>query len=895
MAGGAAARRPRAPRRGGLRRRHPRRAWRAAGGAGAPAGARTRRSPRSTSGRATPTACATRGAPTWPCAGRRWSAWGPSTWRWRAGGDEQEWQDRLLAEAGTDGACQPASVETGTLARRNGGGADTHPRPIVYVAAAALDHRRTPADARLRPLARAARARGRASRRYDAWRGEAPPLRRELRTLAGCAGHAVRRRCAAGVTMAAHSLGRLEQGLRERRHPPARSEAEDFLSGESGTVGGLDAARRELVDRLADAREMGSGRRLRLACAARRTPRAGACSCSASSARSGTAWPPRPARSWRAPATTSRCTSARRASAGSSRTSTACSPRTPPTAATGCCCSTTTSCSRAASSTAWCSSRERFWLRSWRSRRTALRSHAAWRVTRRRAGVVARETPLRGDRPRHGLRPRHAPRAAALPRRAHGLGPRRCTGPRSRASTAGAAACSTPSRSATRAAPAGAAYARADAVAEARALLAERPYLSAAEAQRTLATAPALVRVAVVAEFYPQPRRPGAGGLGAPPGARGARGGRRGARARAPPARAAAGGPAGRAGRRSRGRSGSALRDAAGGARCATGYPSRTCPTSRRRGGAPTPRWGAWAAPALGVALRRLRRRGRLRPRARPQRGARRRRRAPRSAPAAPARRLRARRRRALHRAPLRRRRARPSRAGSAPPAWCSPTARGIAELAREHGARRDARRAPRHRPAALRGAARGARARAPRPGHRRAPRRPQAPRRRAARARRARRAPPHAALRDRRRRARARRAGRARRRASGSRERVEFPGQLPPAAALERARTCQRVRDALDRGGVRRRLRRGDGRRPARDRLPRRAGAGGDRGRRRRLRAGASRRRRAAHTAPRRAARRPRAAARGRPAARAPPWPRTSRGSAAASRRSPPTSRRCA
>ncbi len=121
---------------------------------------------------------------------------------------------------------------------------------MLYVAAAALDHRRCPADARLRPLARAARARGRASRRFDAWRGEAPGLPRELRTLAGCVGHVVRRRCPAGLTAVAHSLGRLEQGTRERRHPPAPREAEDFLSGESGTVGGLGAARREVYDRV---------------------------------------------------------------------------------------------------------------------------------------------------------------------------------------------------------------------------------------------------------------------------------------------------------------------------------------------------------------------------------------------------------------------------------------------------------------------------------------------------------------------------------------------------------------------------------------------------------------------------------------------------------------------
>ncbi len=46
----------------------------------------------------------------------------------------------------------------------------------------------------------------------------------------------------------------------------------DFLSGASGAVGGLDGVRRELRDRLHDARELADGSRLRLAAAARRTP-----------------------------------------------------------------------------------------------------------------------------------------------------------------------------------------------------------------------------------------------------------------------------------------------------------------------------------------------------------------------------------------------------------------------------------------------------------------------------------------------------------------------------------------------------------------------------------------------------------------------------------------------
>ncbi len=163
-------------------------------------------------------------------------------------GDEQEWQERLRSREDSR---------------------------VLYVAAAALDHRRSPADARLRPLARAARAQGRASRRFDAWRGEAPRLPRELRTLAGCVGHVVRRRCPAGLTMVAHSFGRVEEAVRERgggSQPGRAGVEEDFLSGESGTVGGLDALRREVYDRLLDTRELLGGRRLRLDRATRRSP-----------------------------------------------------------------------------------------------------------------------------------------------------------------------------------------------------------------------------------------------------------------------------------------------------------------------------------------------------------------------------------------------------------------------------------------------------------------------------------------------------------------------------------------------------------------------------------------------------------------------------------------------
>jgi GT2 family glycosyltransferase len=167
------------------------------------------------------------------------------------GGDEQEWQERMRA-------------------------ADPTAR-VLYVADASVEHRRTGSDARLRALARGAYARGRAARRFDARRGQAPPLAGELATLGRCLGHVVRRRCPAGSTMAAHSWGRLREGVAERGHQPDTAKdfpdtAEDFLSGTSGTVGGLDGLRRAAADEAVDAWEILSARRMRLGLAARHAP-----------------------------------------------------------------------------------------------------------------------------------------------------------------------------------------------------------------------------------------------------------------------------------------------------------------------------------------------------------------------------------------------------------------------------------------------------------------------------------------------------------------------------------------------------------------------------------------------------------------------------------------------
>jgi glycosyl transferase family 2/uncharacterized protein DUF707 len=209
------------------------------------------------------------------------------------GGDEQEWQERLHAEPasrnGSDGS-----------AREQAAAGDSASEAALYVAHAALHHRRSAADARLRALCRAAFTRGKAARRFDAWRGVAPSAGRELTTLAGCLGHVLRYRCPAGLTMVSHSSGRLLEALRATSAPRAgvRSPiaanthdpdqpglgrklqssdgvvaSDDFLSGESGTVGGLDGLRRAVLDIADDALEVASTRRLRLDIAARRMPK----------------------------------------------------------------------------------------------------------------------------------------------------------------------------------------------------------------------------------------------------------------------------------------------------------------------------------------------------------------------------------------------------------------------------------------------------------------------------------------------------------------------------------------------------------------------------------------------------------------------------------------------
>jgi GT2 family glycosyltransferase len=169
-------------------------------------------------------------------------------------GDEEAWQRRLLAAGWR----------------------------IRYVAAAGVDHRRAGDDARLRSLARAARERGAQARRFDERRDEAPTLAREGRVLAGCLVHTVRRRCANGLVMAAHSAGRLQAALGPRsavescpgvamEHQDRTRPCDDFLSGTSGTVGGKRAVLRRAADLALDA--VAVPRRAAVVRTARRRPR----------------------------------------------------------------------------------------------------------------------------------------------------------------------------------------------------------------------------------------------------------------------------------------------------------------------------------------------------------------------------------------------------------------------------------------------------------------------------------------------------------------------------------------------------------------------------------------------------------------------------------------------
>jgi hypothetical protein len=129
----------------------------------------------------------------------------------------------------------------------------------VWVPGAELDHVRTGADATVRALARAAYARGQASRRYDVFKGRAPSLGAELALLARSTLHGPLHRCSNGPVMAAHSLGRLR--ARNSRDSP-RSCVPDFLSGESGHVAGKRGELRRVADRVSDVLQARRAKRL---------------------------------------------------------------------------------------------------------------------------------------------------------------------------------------------------------------------------------------------------------------------------------------------------------------------------------------------------------------------------------------------------------------------------------------------------------------------------------------------------------------------------------------------------------------------------------------------------------------------------------------------------------
>jgi GT2 family glycosyltransferase len=154
-------------------------------------------------------------------------------------GDEEEWEQRHLRAGGR----------------------------IRYVANAGLDHRRAPADATIRALMRVAVLRGRQAREFDEQERRAPGLAAEWRVFAGCLWHTLRRACANGPVMAAHSWGRIQRARSGRLDSVRGDGAADFLSGESGTVGGRRDVLRSAVDLAMELR--GAGQLLAVRRAAR--------------------------------------------------------------------------------------------------------------------------------------------------------------------------------------------------------------------------------------------------------------------------------------------------------------------------------------------------------------------------------------------------------------------------------------------------------------------------------------------------------------------------------------------------------------------------------------------------------------------------------------------------
>ena len=142
-------------------------------------------------------------------------------------GDEEDWQRRLRAAGGRVG----------------------------YVAAAGVDHRRA---GRTRSCARWPAPqyfRGRASRRYDVHKGTAPHARRPSCARSPAAsGTSSGAAAASGSTLTAASWGRVLETLDPAPAPPSATDP-DYLSGRSGTLG----RRTALVGAAKDLRARASG------------------------------------------------------------------------------------------------------------------------------------------------------------------------------------------------------------------------------------------------------------------------------------------------------------------------------------------------------------------------------------------------------------------------------------------------------------------------------------------------------------------------------------------------------------------------------------------------------------------------------------------------------------
>ena len=529
-------------------------------------------------------------------------------------------------------------------------------------------------------------------------RARAPSLAAELRTLAGCVWHVVAPPLRDRVVLTALPLGPPARGARARR--PRRRSAARRPTSSPGAPGTLGAHAPRAAGALRDAARRPRGAAAaRLALRARRARGAAAARARASASRGPStlrtvARLRARARALAATTSTSHLAPPRAGRRQVGEPQRRCSPRTRRRRSTGCCWSTTTSRLPRGFLDRFLLRAERFGL-ALAQPAHAFASHAAWEVTRRRPGVLARAHALRRDRPGDRAPPRRVRRAAAVPRPAHGLGPRRPLGRRRRRARLA-------DRDRRRhAGPPPARRSRAPTRATRRSPRPRRsstaaPYVTPRRGRRDAGRAPRRCDARRGRRgVLPARRRPGARRLGAPAGAGRARRRRRRARARPAP-------PGAVEGRAARARPAALVAPLRQPLRAeldgieVTYVPFLAPPRPRtlRR------RWGAWAAPTLALALRRLRREfpydlvhahyaapaGDAVRRARP------------GAPLVVSRPRRRRARRSRRAAPAAR--AAGARARSAARGSCSPTRPRSSERAARSARARRARRAPRHRPA---------------------------------------------------------------------------------------------------------------------------------------------------------------------------------------------------